>query len=280
MALVSSADIIRKMVMHKQIIVAFNVFNNESIDAVILAAEEANRPVILELNETDLNHFGIEEIAALVRVKAKRAKTDVILHLDHGMSLEIVARCIRAGFTSVMIDPSMTEESKRIPLVKEVVNFSHAIGVTVESMVGQLKLALDVDGEGGTFEERTDPTEASIFSKATGIDTLAVSVGTEHGSFIIGKKVEVDISQLAQIAAKVDIPLVIHGGSGVSDEQLCELRKYHVGKMNIGSAIRVAYRKTIKTALQEELLDIQEANDRARHAMYEVALHKIKMLSC
>lgn len=278
MALVNSTDILRAAAASKRIVFAFNVFNNESIDAAIKAAEDSRMPVIVSVNEPDLNHFGISEIVATLRVKAERARTDVILHLDHGMSYEMVAGCIRAGFTSVMIDPSLFRDTEAVDVVKRVVEFAHASGVSVESMVGRLKLALEAEGEGNSAEELTDPLKAKTFAHATGIDSLAVSVGTEHGSFLVGKKTEINMPLLAQIARNVDVPLVIHGGSAVSDHQLRELRQYRVGKMNIGSAVRATYRKALLEALQDSLRDIREANVRAQEAMYEMARHKIELL--
>jgi ketose-bisphosphate aldolase len=279
MALVSSAAIMSNSARNKSVVVAFNVFNNESIDAVIAAAEEARVPVIVGINEPDLFHFGIDEVAAMVCIKAQRAKTDVILHLDHGMSVGVVARCIRAGFTSVMMDPFQVHDKDKITVVRQVVEFAHAVGVSVESMVGSLRLALEGEGEGDSVEERTDPVKAGTFSRSTGIDCLAVSVGTEHGSFLAGKRTEIDMQQLKEIARNVEIPLVIHGGSAVRDEQLKELRNYNVGKMNIGSAIRAAYKTALASALQDSLLDVREAAARARQAMHDVARNKIAMLT-
>jgi ketose-bisphosphate aldolase len=268
------------MVKKEEVVAAFNIFNNVSIDAVLGAAKDANKPVILEVNETDLYHCGIEELVETVRIKAERTKVDAALHLDHGMSLEIVAKCIRAGFSSVMIDPTNIRTDKRIQIIKEVVDFAHPVGVMVESMLGQLKLAFDTSGEGGTFEKLTDPDEANQFANLTGIDILAVSVGTEHGSFIIGKKAEIDMVRLHKISENVAIPLVVHGGSAVSDEQLRNLRNYHVGKMNIGSAIRMAYKKGLLEAFNNnETIDIIDADNHAKQYVYEAALHKIKVLS-
>jgi tagatose 1,6-diphosphate aldolase GatY/KbaY len=280
-ALVRILDLVKESAAQKKVIVAFNVFNDASIDAVLRAAKEAGRPVMLEANESDLFHYGIEELAAVARIKAEKAKVDVSLHLDHGMSVDVVAKCIRAGFTSVMIDPSEFEDAQKVPKVRAVMDFARPLGVMVESMVGQLSLAAGLEGGHDAVEERTDPEAAERFVQATGIDVLAVSVGTEHGSFLVGKQAQIDMPRLRQIAARVDIPLVVHGGSAVSDEQLRELRNFHVGKMNVGGAIRVAFRKGMMEAYQEsELADVQDALDRAKQKMYEVALHKIRVLGC
>jgi ketose-bisphosphate aldolase len=237
----------------------------------------------LGVTEHDLAHYGLEELVKTVQIKAERAGVIAVLHLDHGMSLETVVRCIRAGFSSVMIDPSSLDPEKRIPVVREVMDFARPVDVMVESMVGQLKLALDtIQGEGGSSkEELTDPGEAADFVRETGIDILAVSVGTEHGSAIVGKQEEIDMPRLMAIAAAVPIPLVVHGGSGVSGDQLRELRNYHVGKMNIGGAIRVAYTKAIMKALTENpYMDMNDADAIGEDAICEAAVNKLKILSC
>lgn len=281
MALVRILDLVKESVAQKKVIVAFNVFNDASIDAVLKAAKEAGRPVMLEANESDLFHYGIEELAAVARIKAEKAKVDVSLHLDHGMSIDVVAQCIRAGFTSVMIDPSEFEEGQKVAKVREVMDFARPLGVMVESMVGHLRLAAGLEGGHAEIEERTDPEAARRFVEATGCDVLAVSVGTEHGSFLVGKKAQIDMPRLRKIAELVSIPLVVHGGSAVGDEQLRELRNHHVGKMNVGGAIRVAFRKGILEAYQQdEMADVQDALDRAKQKMYEAALAKIRVLGC
>jgi len=281
MALVRILDLVKESVVRRRVVCAFNVFNATAIDAVLGAAREAGTPVILEANEQDLYKVGIEELVALTRIKAERAGVDAALHLDHGMSIEVVAQCIRAGFTSVMIDPSRLAEGEKVARVRQVVDFARPVGVMVESMVGHLSLAAGLEGAAAEIEERTDPDQAARFVEATGVDLLAVSVGTEHGSYIVGKKAEIDMAQLARIAQKVQIPLVVHGGSAVDDDQLRRVREHHVGKMNIGSALRVAYRRGMIEAFQEgDRLDVQDAIDRARQRIQEVVLHKLRVLSC
>jgi ketose-bisphosphate aldolase len=282
MANVKILDVLGEMYSRKEILVSFNLFNNASINGVLRAAKKVNRPVILGITEKDLAHYGLEELVKTVQIKADRAGVIAALHLDHGMSLETVVRCIRAGFSSVMIDPSNLDLQKRIPIVREVMDFARSVDVMVESMVGQLKLALDmVQGEGSSKEELTDPAESAAFVRETGIDILAVSVGTEHGSAIVGKQAEIDMSLLRAISAAVPVPLVVHGGSGVSENQLRELRNYHVGKMNIGGAIRIAYTKSIMKALRENpYMDMNDADAIGEDAICEAAINKLQILSC
>jgi len=279
MALVNAAELVRDAARNSKVIVAFNVFNNESIDAVIRAAKDLHTPVIVSVNEQDLQHFGIDEVVALARIKADSSRADVVLHLDHGMSREVVAKCIRGGFTSVMFDTARYPKDQRVQVARTVVDFAHAAGVSVESMLGTLELAIAGHGEGDSAEELTDPDEAGPYSRLTGIDMLAVSVGTKHGSALIGERVVIDMVQLAAIARNVEVPLVIHGGSAVDERQLRQLREMNVGKMNIGSAIRMAYRKALMRSLEDSQLDIRECNVNAEQAIYEAALEKIRILT-
>lgn len=275
-------DSLKEMYGRKEILVSFNLFNNASINGVLRAAKEVNRPVMLGVVEPDLAHYGLEELAATVRIKAERAGVNAALHLDHGMSLDSVIRCVRAGFASVMIDPSNIAPERRVHVVREVMDIGRALNIMVESMVGQLKLALDeIKGEGNSIERLTDPDEAAAFVRETGMDILAVSVGTEHGSAFLGRQAEIDMPRLRAIAAKVPVPLVVHGGSGVSEAQLRELRNCNVGKMNIGGAIRVAYTKAIMNALTENpRMDMTEADAIGEEAIYRAALEKLRVLSC
>jgi ketose-bisphosphate aldolase len=282
MASVKIFDVLREMCSGKEVLVSFNLFNNASINGVLRAAKKVNRPVILGITEKDFAHYGLEELVKTVQIKAERAGVITALHLDHGMSLEAVVRCIRAGFSSVMIDPSNLDPQKRVPIVREVMDFARSVDVMVESMVGQLRLALDtVQGEGSSKEELTDPAESAAFVRETGVDILAVSVGTEHGSAVVGKQAEIDMPRLRAISAAVPVPLVVHGGSGVSKDQLRELRNYHVGKMNIGGAIRVAYVKAVMKALTENpYLDMNDADAIGEDAICEAAIDKLQILSC
>jgi ketose-bisphosphate aldolase len=278
-ALMSAAPLVRDAARGGRVIVGFNVFSLESMSAVIRAGKDAGVPVIVTFNEADLAHVGIAEAVAVTRLKADAAGADVVLHLDHGMSLELAGRCISAGFTSVMIDTARYPRERRVEVARRVVDTAHAAGVSVESMLGTLELATAGEGEGSSEEELTDPGEAGSYSGLTGIDMLAVSVGSKHGSALIGEKVVLDMERLSAISRNVDVPLVVHGGSAVEEAQLRQLRTLGVGKMNIGSALRIAYRKSLAAALAEPRLDVRDCHARAGEAIYEAALQKIRVLT-
>ena len=270
-----------RMFEKKETMISFNIFNNASISGVLRAAEEVNRPVLLGVSEPDLAHFGLEELVPTFRAKAQRVRVPAVLHLDHGMSLDMAVRCICAGFGSVMIDPSNIPEERRIHVVREVVDFAAPMNVMVESIMGRLKLASDnAAGEGESGEEFTDPDAAGEFVETAGIDLLAVSVGTEHGTAYADKKAEVDMERLKAIARNVSVPLVVHGGSGVSNDQLRELRMNRVGKMNIGGAIRMAYTEAVMDTLNRNpRMNMPEVECIGEEAIYRTALEKLKALS-
>ena len=279
MSLISSEKLLQDAVASGRAIAAFNVFCAEAISAVVKAGNACGAPVIVAVNEADLAHLGANEVVALTNQKSLRSTMPVALHLDHGMSVRSIATCLRSGFTSVMFDPALLEERNRRQAVRNVVDFAHSVGISVESMVGSLRLAVAELKEGPSTEVLTDPLEASEFASCTGIDSLAVSVGTEHGAFLVGAKATVDMKLLHEISRRVTVPIVIHGGSAIDDTQLRELRRHGVGKVNIGSAIRVAYRARFLEALSDVTLDVREAAERAESAIYEVACRKIRVLS-
>ncbi|MGA2642147.1 MAG: class II fructose-bisphosphate aldolase [Spirochaetia bacterium] len=279
MTLANPSMLMKEATASQRVIAAFNIFNAESLNAVVRAAESLDVPVILSVNEPDMKHLGSEEVAALARARAGAAQVPVILHLDHGMSLATVIQCLRAGFTSIMIDASASPAEEGRAMVRSAVDICHCVGVPVESLVGRLRLALAVEGESGSVEELTDPEKAAAFVAATGIDSLAVSIGTEHGGYLLGKRPRLDLARLAEIEERVAVPLVVHGGSALGEEQLRELRRHRVGKLNIGSVIRTEYRNALLAAFQEGVTDIRDASARGEQIVYEVARRKMEILS-
>ena len=172
-----------------------------------------------------------------------------MIHLDHGRSLEEVMKAIYAGFTSVMIDASSHPFEQNIALTKKIVEIAHTINVSVEAELGTIGVA-EGSGEGGSNEILyTDPQQAETFVRETGTDTLAVAIGTSHGLYPKGKQPKLDIERLQQIRKVVDIPLVLHGGSGNKDSEVAESIRYGVGKINISSDMKKAF----FVALEQEL---------------------------
>ena len=228
---------------------AFNVNNMEIVQAIIEAAEETNSPVILQASQGGIKYAGIEYIAALGKVAAEKAKVPVALHLDHGTDFDQVMLCIRYGFTSVMIDGSRFPLEENIAYTKKVVEVAKAVGVSVEAELGKIGGTEDhitVDERDATF---TDPDEALRFVNETGVDYLAVAVGTAHG--VYKGEPKLDFDRIKTISDMVKIPLVLHGSSGVPAEALKKAISLGVCKINIDTDLRIAFTNGVKNFLKE-----------------------------
>ena len=197
---------------------AFNINNMEIIQAIISAAEETNSPVILQASQGGIKYAGIEYIAALGKVAAKKAKVPVALHLDHGTDFEEVIKCIRHGFSSVMVDASRFPLEENIAKTKLIVDIAHSVDVSVEAELGKIGGTEDhivVSEREATF---TDPDEAVSFIKKTGVDSLAIAVGTAHG--VYKGEPKLDFDRIKTIKEMTNIPLVLHGSSGVPEASI------------------------------------------------------------
>ncbi|HHY16124.1 MAG TPA: ketose-bisphosphate aldolase, partial [Firmicutes bacterium] len=197
---------------------AFNLNNMEILQAIIEAAEEENSPVFIQASQGGIKYAGIEYIAGMGKVAAEKAKVPVAINLDHGTSFTQVVQCIRHGFSAVMIDASQYPFEENIALTKKVVEIAQPVGVSTEGELGKIGGVEDdvsVETADATF---TDPKEAAEFVERTQVDALAIAIGTAHGVYKGVPKL--DFARLEKIAATVDIPLVLHGASGVSDEDI------------------------------------------------------------
>jgi fructose-bisphosphate aldolase class II len=216
---------------HAYAVGAFGVVTLDFLEAIIQAAENYRAPVILNLTESHFDYYDFDLLAPAVVAAARRAKVPVAIHLDHGRSLESAERAIRCGFSGVMVDYSDQTFEDNLRLTKEVVNLAHSSGVTVEAELGYVP-----GGEGENAEklshefDYTSHSEARVFVARSGVDCLAVSIGTVHGRMKGTPKL--DYARLAKINEAVGIPLVIHGGTGLSDEQFRKLIANGVTKIN------------------------------------------------
>lgn len=227
---------------------AFNIASAEFARVAVETAERLDSPLILEIHPEEMAFTGPEFIGYL-RTLAIQARVPVVIHLDHGRTLEEVMKAIYAGFTSVMIDASSHPFEQNIALTKKIVEIAHTINVSVEAELGTIGVA-EGSGEGGSNEILyTDPQQAETFVRETGTDTLAVAIGTSHGLYPKGMQPKLDIERLQQIRKVVDIPLVLHGGSGNKDSEVAESIRYGVGKINISSDMKKAF----FVALEQEL---------------------------
>jgi fructose-bisphosphate aldolase class II len=212
----------------------FNTINLEMAVGVFAAAERLRSPVIVGSAEVLLPFGPLEELSYLLLPMAKRASVPVVLHFDHGTTLENTVKAIDLGFSSVMYDRSDRPFEDNLREVKELTDYAHKKGVTVEAELGHV-------GTGEDLGFLTDPDTAKEFAVKTGVDALAVSIGTVHGPYL--KKPCLDIELLRKIRSQVDVPLVLHGGSGLSEEQFKECIKNGICKVNIFTDINKAAAK-------------------------------------
>lgn len=256
---------------------AFNVNNMEIVQAIIEAAEETNSPVILQASQGGIKYAGVEYIAALGKVAAEKAKVPVALHLDHGTDFDQVMLCIRHGFSSVMIDGSKLEFDDNIAITKKVVEVAKAVGVSVEAELGKIGGTEDditVSERDATF---TDPEEAKIFLDATQVDFLAIAVGTAHG--VYKGEPKLDFDRIKAIKDKLDIPLVLHGSSGVPSEAIERAVTIGINKINIDTDLRIAFSNAIRDFLQKDPknIDPRKILAPAKKAMKEAIIGKMKL---
>lgn len=233
---------------------AFNTYNLEVTQAIIRAAEEQRSAVIIQTSEGAIEYAGLAEISAIVSSLAKHSSVPVVLHLDHGKSVKQALACIESGYTSVMIDASSETYAKNVAMTKEVVVLAHARGVWVEAELGAI---LGIEGAlalGNTVTPETmmtKPKQAQEFVAKTGIDSLAVSVGTIHGAFTGQEYIRFELVRQIQEALP-DFPLVIHGASGIAADNLQEIATTNVCKINIDTEVRIAFEGAVKQYFREE----------------------------
>jgi len=194
---------------------AFNTNNLEILQAIVSAGEAERSPAIIAVSEGAIQYAGMPYLISMVRTAAAQTSTPISLHLDHGKDLEVIRSCIDNGFTSVMIDGSEFEFEKNIEVTKKVVEMAKRKGVSVEAELGRLKGIEEKISVSEKEASLTDPQAAEDFSKRTGVDALAVAIGTSHGAYKFKGEAKLDFERLKEIAKKVTIPLVLHGASGV-----------------------------------------------------------------
>lgn len=232
---------------------AFNVSSSMLLRGVIEGCEEKGSPVIVAIHPDELS-FVMNSFTHSVLAEAHRTRLPVCLHLDHGASYDQAVNAIRCGFTSVMIDSSTAPFEDNIRLTRKVVEAAHAAGVTVEAELGTIG-ATGNGGEAGTDDIiYTNPADVASFVGQTGIDALAVAIGTAHGLYPKGKKPALRLDLLGEIRKLVDIPLVLHGGSDNPDWEIREAVKLGISKINISSDIKAAFYRKCREVLADESL--------------------------
>lgn len=241
--LVTSKELLLDAQKNHYAVGAFNVENMEMVMAVLAAAAEQNSPVIMQTTPGTVKYAGFDYYFANVKAAAERTKIPVVMHLDHGNSFAMAMQAFRAGYTSIMIDGSKLPFEENIDLTKSVVNVCHASNVPVEGELGKVGGKED-DLENDDDNPYTDPQEAKEFVERTGVDSLAIGIGTAHGVYKGIPKVNMEV--LSAVSAIVDVPLVMHGTSGVPDEQVRDAVRRGICKVNYATDLRIAFTNGVK----------------------------------
>jgi fructose-bisphosphate aldolase class II len=248
----------------------------EILQSVIDAAEETQSPVIIQTSEGAIKYAGMDYLAAMVHLAAKKASVPVALHLDHGTTYETLISCIRNGWTSIMFDGSHFPLAENIEKTKEIVKICHACGVSVEAELGRLGGIEDNISVDEREARLTSPKEAVEFVEGTGVDYLAIAIGTAHGKYKGEPKL--DFERLQTIKGLVDIPIVLHGASGVPEESIIKATKLGVNKINIDTDIRVAFTEGVKSVVTtSDIYDPRKICGPAKKNMTEVVKQKMIM---
>lgn len=276
MALVTTKQMLLEAQKNGYAVGAFNVENMEMVQAVVSAAEELKSPVIMQTTPGTLKYADLEYFYANAKTAAQKANVPVAIHLDHGNSFELAMKALRVGYTSIMIDGSHDTFEQNIAVSKAVADACHPSGVPVEAELGKVGGKED-DLEGGENNPYTDPQQAKEFVEKTGIDFLAVAIGTAHGVYKGIPKL--DVSRLSEIRKVVSIPLVLHGTSGVPDEMVQECIKRGICKVNYATDLRIAFSKGVKAVLNEnpDTIDPKKYNAQGREKVKQYVISKMKV---
>lgn len=274
MSLVTTKELLLDAQKNGYAVGAFNVENMEMVQAVVAAAEELKSPVIMQTTPSTVKYADLAYFYANAKVAADMASVPVVMHLDHGSSFELAMRAYRTGYTSIMIDGSHETYEDNIKVSKAVADACHPGGVPVEAELGKVGGKED-DLDGGEGDPYTDPREAAEFVKRTGVDSLAVAIGTAHG--VYKGEPKLDLDRLSEIREVVDIPLVLHGTSGVPDETVKECVKRGICKVNYATDLRIAFSKGVKAVMAEnpDVFDPKKYNAAGREEVKKYVMQKI-----
>ena len=279
MALVTTKELMLDAQKNHYAIGAFNAENMEMVQAIIAAAEGLRAPVIVQTTPGTLKYASPAMFHAMVAAAASEATVPVVMHLDHGSSYELAMKAFRAGYTSVMIDGSHHVFEENIEITKEVVRACHAAGIPVEAELGKVGGKED-DLDGGEGDPYTNPQEAAHFVELTQVDSLAVAIGTAHGVYKGIPKL--DFERLSEIRKVVEIPLVLHGTSGVPDDAVKECIRRGMCKVNYATDLRIAFTNGVNRVLNAApgTIDPKKYNSEGRIEVEKYVLQKMEILGC
>lgn len=277
MALVPMSRLLEQATKGGYAVGAFNTNNLEIVQGIVEAADELESPVILQASQGAIKYAGLDYIVAIVKAASEQVKIPVALHLDHGTSFEQAVQCIRAGFSAVMYDGSKHSFEENTAKTLEVVRVAKPIGVTVEAELGKIGGAEDDITVSDRDASMTDPDEAKEFVQRTGVDALAVAIGTAHGPY--KGEPRLDFERLQKIRNVVEIPLVLHGASGVPEEAIRKAIGIGISKINIDTDLRQAFTAAVVKVLTEKPseFDPRKLLGPAREALKQVVKEKINL---
>ena len=268
--LVNLNDILPKARKEGYAVGLFNTTDTDMLDAAISAAEEMNSPIIIGTAEVLLPFGQLDLIAPSIVSKAKAAKVPVVVHYDHGLTIEKCKEAISLGFSSIMFDGSSYDYDTNIKLTKEMVKYAHEHGVSIEGEIGHVGDA--TTGDNLATDRYTTVQEAKDFYETTGVDALAIAIGTAHGAYKF--KPVLNIERLKEIQKSIDVPLVLHGGSGLSDDDFKETIANGIAKVNIFTDLCIAGVNATKAA-NEQGLDYLKARNLKVDYIKEAIIKKI-----
>ncbi len=280
MPLVSSTPMLQTARANGYCIGAFNVHTLEMLQAVVEAAEETDSPLIIQSTVGTVKHLGPEYIAAASTVASNLSRVPIALHLDHCTDFDLIVRCIRAGYTSVMIDASHSPFEENVRQTLKVVEVARAAGVNVEAELGKVGGVEDDIVVADNEALMADPDECVLFVERTGVPTLAPAIGTAHG--IYKGEPKIDFDRIKRIADKVPVPLVLHGGSGIPEEQVRRAVSLGMAKMNVATELRIVFSDAIKEvfAANPEENDPRKYMIPAKKALKAAAIEKMRLCGC
>lgn len=273
--LVNLNDVLRPAQQGHYAVGLFNTTDTDMLQAAIEAAEEMRAPIIIGTAQVLLPYGELQLIAPSVIAAAKRAKVPVVVHYDHGLTFERCMEALQLGFTSVMYDASAKPYAQNIQETREIVRIAHAFGATVEGEIGHVGNA---DGSDPAGDDRyTTVAEAMDYRNDTGVDALAIAIGTAHGAYKTAPKLSFD--RLREIREKVDTPLVLHGGSGLTDEDFRKAVQGGIAKVNIFTDLCLAGMEAERQAL-EQGMEYLPARNLKKDAIREAVMRKMALFGC
>ena len=255
-------------------VLATNFYNFETLAAVLLAAKLRNKPLILQLSESSIQYLGLDIAANMARTALKSFGVEGWLHLDHGSSIEVAHRCLDAGFDSVMIDASEKSLEENVKITSEVVRIANGYDATVEAELGYVAKL----GQVQVISQYTQPEEAKRFVEATGVHALAIAIGSAHGFYKEAPRLQFEL--LSRIHAATPAALVLHGSSGIPDDQLKEVIARGISKINLATETKNIFMRTLQKTLRDnEEIDLRKVFPKATDSVVKLILAKLDVVS-